>query len=103
MRNVLFGFFCIFYYSLRSRCTANLLINYKFIKQIMRPQSFFSYLKSEYSCMSVKFSPFDETRVAISCCDNFGIVGKGKLLILDIVPGQSMTVLIVHEKGRLPE
>lgn len=48
---------------------------------------FFSYLRSEYSCMSVKFSPFDEKKVAVSCCDNFGIVGKGKLLILDIVPG----------------
>lgn len=47
----------------------------------------FSYFKSEFSCMSVKFSPFDEKRIAISCCDNFGLVGKGKLIILDIMPG----------------
>jgi peroxin-7 len=37
--------------------------------------------------MSAKFSPFDDKRIAISCCDNFGLVGKGKLLILDITPG----------------
>jgi hypothetical protein len=49
---------------------------------------FSSFFKSEFSCMSVKFSPFDEKRMAISCCDNFGLVGKGKLLILDITPGQ---------------
>lgn len=53
-----------------------------------------SWLKSEYSCMSVKFSPFDPNRVAVACCDNFGIVGKGKLMILNIIPDQPMEVLV---------
>ena len=54
-----------------------------------------SWLKSEYSCMSVKFSPFDPNRVAVACCDNFGIVGKGKLMILNIVPDQPMEVFFI--------
>lgn len=44
--------------------------------------------------MSVKFSPFDPNRVAVACCDNFGIVGKGKLMILNIIPDQPMEVLV---------
>jgi peroxin-7 len=36
--------------------------------------------------------------VAVACCDNFGIVGKGKLLILNIVPHQPMEVVRVFEE-----
>lgn len=49
--------------------------------------SFTSFFKGEFSVTSAKFSPFDEKRIAITSSDNFGIVGKGKLIILDIVPG----------------
>jgi hypothetical protein len=31
--------------------------------------------------LSVKFSPFNGNTLAYSCAQNFGIVGKGKLLI----------------------
>eukprot|EP01017_Pseudomicrothorax_dubius_P010601 TRINITY_DN137_c0_g3_i4.p1 TRINITY_DN137_c0_g3~~TRINITY_DN137_c0_g3_i4.p1 ORF type:complete len:323 (-),score=53.38 TRINITY_DN137_c0_g3_i4:120-1088(-) len=36
--------------------------------------------------MNVKFSPFEAFRLAFPCAENFGIVGKGKLLILDVLP-----------------
>jgi hypothetical protein len=49
--------------------------------------------------MSVKFNPFDPKRVAISCCDNFGIVGKGKLLVMDMeVMGGPMKVITIFEE-----
>lgn len=31
--------------------------------------------------MSAKFSPFDADKIAITCADNFGIQGRGQLLI----------------------
>lgn len=36
----------------------------------------------------VKWSPFDERRLAIATAQNFGIVGNGKQYIVDFVGGK---------------
>lgn len=42
------------------------------------PVSYSAAFKTELCGMSVKFSLFDPTRLAVSSSANFGIVGKGK-------------------------
>lgn len=38
--------------------------------------------KAEQSCSSVQFSPFLQGRLAVACAQNFGIVGNGKVSVL---------------------
>lgn len=48
--------------------------------------------------MSVKFSPHEISKLALSTSDNFGIVGKGKLFILDLLPEGKTVVSNVFEE-----
>lgn len=52
--------------------------------------SFKSVFKSEYAGMSLKFSPFDAFRLALTCSANFGIVGKGRIYIMTMTPTGTM-------------
>ncbi len=45
-----------------------------------------SVFTSNFSGMSVKFSPFNPNLLAFTTADNFGVVGKGKLFILELCP-----------------
>lgn len=38
--------------------------------------------KAEQSCSSVQFSPFLQGRIAVACAQNFGIVGNGRVSVL---------------------
>ncbi|KAL4440779.1 hypothetical protein ABPG74_013760 [Tetrahymena malaccensis] len=57
------------------------------------PVSYQSAFKTDLCGMSVKFSLFDPTRIAVSSSANFGIVGKGKQLVLNMLPNGQMNVL----------
>ena len=43
--------------------------------------------RSPFAGYSVKWSPFDPDRLAVGCCQNFGIIGNGKVTILAAGPG----------------
>ena len=43
--------------------------------------------------MSVKFSPFNQNLMAFCTADNFGVVGKGKLFILELTPDEQVKVV----------
>lgn len=47
----------------------------------MQPNAVF---QTNYSIMSVKFSPFSPDIIAVAAADNFGIAGKGKSLIVQL-------------------
>lgn len=44
------------------------------------------FYRSEFQGYSVRFSPYEEGRIAVATAQNFGIVGNGKQLVLDISP-----------------
>ncbi|CAD8072224.1 unnamed protein product [Paramecium sonneborni] len=58
-----------------------------------------SFFVSNLSCMSAKFSPFDIDKIAITCADNFGIQGKGRLIIGQIQPNQPIKILFQSEEN----
>eukprot|EP00878_Enallax_costatus_P020020 GHUV01021148.1.p1 GENE.GHUV01021148.1~~GHUV01021148.1.p1 ORF type:complete len:123 (+),score=33.70 GHUV01021148.1:193-561(+) len=43
--------------------------------------------KTTFNGYSVKFSPFIESRLAVATAQNFGIIGNGRLHILEMTPG----------------
>ncbi|KAL5575227.1 hypothetical protein UlMin_016926 [Ulmus minor] len=45
--------------------------------------------KTPFNGYSVKFSPFFENRIAVATAQNFGILGNGRLHILDLSPSPS--------------
>lgn len=60
-------------------------------------QPYFAAFKSEFSGIQVKYSPFLDYRLAFTCAQNFGIAGKGKLIILDLLPEHQMKPVKVLE------
>mmetsp|Transcript_23520 Transcript_23520/g.27250 ORF Transcript_23520/g.27250 Transcript_23520/m.27250 type:complete len:326 (+) Transcript_23520:39-1016(+) len=54
--------------------------------------------KHETSGMSVRFNPFDKALLAMSCSENFGIVGKGCLLTLKLENNGKMTILARYDE-----
>ncbi|KAI3958435.1 hypothetical protein MKW98_011123 [Papaver atlanticum] len=55
--------------------------------------------KTPFNGYSVKFSPFYEHRLAVATSQNFGILGNGRIHVLDInpVPGGPMTEISSFE------
>jgi len=49
-----------------------------------------SVYKTPFSGYSVEFSPFEENKLAVASAQHFGIVGNGKLHILDILENGSI-------------
>ena len=41
--------------------------------------------KTTFNGYSVKFSPFDDSRLAVATAQNFGIIGNGRLHILQVL------------------
>lgn len=41
----------------------------------------------ELTAYSVQWSPYDESRLAVSTAQNFGIIGSGQQLVLDVPAG----------------
>eukprot|EP00825_Cyclidium_porcatum_P009398 TRINITY_DN1478_c0_g1_i1.p1 TRINITY_DN1478_c0_g1~~TRINITY_DN1478_c0_g1_i1.p1 ORF type:complete len:353 (+),score=52.39 TRINITY_DN1478_c0_g1_i1:1437-2495(+) len=60
-------------------------------------QPYFAAFKSEFSGIQVKYNPFLANRLAFTCAQNFGIVGKGKLIILDLLPDHQMKPVKILE------
>mmetsp|Transcript_3575 Transcript_3575/g.8938 ORF Transcript_3575/g.8938 Transcript_3575/m.8938 type:complete len:159 (+) Transcript_3575:179-655(+) len=44
------------------------------------------FFKTQFNGYSVKFSPYNEGRLAVSTAQNFGIIGNGRQYILDVTP-----------------
>lgn len=67
----------------------------------MNPQTpgFRSFFKTDYAGMSIKFNPFDAFRLALTCSANFGIVGKGRIYILQMTPAGIMTPQNVFDEA----
>lgn len=42
------------------------------------------FFKTQFNGYSVKFSPYNEGRLAVSTAQNFGIIGNGRQYILDV-------------------
>lgn len=57
--------------------------------------------KVPFNGFSVKFSPFNESRIAVGTSQNFGIVGNGRLHILQLTPtpnaGQAITEISSYD------
>ena len=62
------------------------------------PQGYRSFFKTDYAGMSVKFSPFDATRLAVTCSANFGIVGKGRVYVMGLLPNGQMEPQAVFDE-----
>lgn len=43
-----------------------------------------------YSGYAAKFSPFNDSRVAMACAKNFGLVGNGALVVAQLTPNGIM-------------
>ncbi|KAL5151085.1 Peroxisome biogenesis protein 7 [Glycine soja] len=48
--------------------------------------------KTPFNGYSVKFSPFYENRLAVATAQNFGILGNGRLHVLDLSPEPSLPI-----------
>ncbi|KAK7332043.1 hypothetical protein VNO80_28790 [Phaseolus coccineus] len=48
--------------------------------------------KTPFNGYSVKFSPFYENRLAVATAQNFGILGNGRLHVLDLSPDPSLPI-----------
>lgn len=46
-----------------------------------------SIFTSNLSCMAAKFSPLEGDKIAMVFADNFGVAGKGQVIIGQYVPG----------------
>jgi peroxin-7 len=44
------------------------------------------FLTQGYNGYAVKYSPFFDSRIAVSASMNFGLVGNGRLYILNLTP-----------------
>jgi len=44
------------------------------------------FFQTEFSCYSVEWSPFDETKLACATSQHFGIIGNGRQYVLDVHP-----------------
>ncbi|KAF7803324.1 peroxisome biogenesis protein 7 [Senna tora] len=55
--------------------------------------------KTPFNGYSVKFSPFYENRVAVATAQNFGILGNGRVHVLDLSPnpGQPISELVAYD------
>ena len=52
--------------------------------------SYKSFFKTDLAGMSVHFSPFEAFQLAYTASANFGIVGKGKLMVMSLLPNGQM-------------
>ena len=43
--------------------------------------------RTPFAGYSVRFSPFDESRLAVGTAQNYGIIGNGKLHVLQVIQG----------------
>ena len=43
--------------------------------------------RTPFAGYSVRFSPFDESRLAVGTAQNYGIIGNGKLHVLQVSQG----------------
>ncbi|KAM7263161.1 hypothetical protein ACFE04_000844 [Oxalis oulophora] len=48
--------------------------------------------KTPFNGYSVKFSPFYETRIAVATAQNFGILGNGRVHVLDLPPNPTAPI-----------
>lgn len=60
--------------------------------------SYKSFFKTEYAGMSIKFNPFEAFRLAMTCSANFGIVGKGRIYIMNMTPTGLMEPMAVFDE-----
>ena len=44
------------------------------------------FYKTQFNGYSVKFSPYNEGRIAVATAQNFGIIGNGRQYVLDVTP-----------------
>ena len=42
------------------------------------------FYKTQFNGYSVKFSPYNEGRIAVASAQNFGIIGNGRQYVLDV-------------------
>jgi peroxin-7 len=53
--------------------------------------------KTTFNGYSVKFSPFIENRLAVATAQNFGIIGNGRLHVLE-VSAAAVGALLPHQQ-----
>lgn len=44
----------------------------------------FEYRTQGYNGYAVKYSPFHDSRIAVAASSNFGLVGNGRLFVLEL-------------------
>ena len=57
-----------------------------------------AFFKTDSAAMSVKFNPFDATRLAFTTSSNFGIVGKGRIHVMSLSPTGQMEPISVFDE-----
>jgi len=57
--------------------------------------------RTEFNGYAVKFSPFEEDKIAVATAQNFGIVGNGKQYVLQVTPQGLIPVSMFYSKDCL--
>ncbi|CAI5517788.1 unnamed protein product, partial [Closterium sp. Naga37s-1] len=53
--------------------------------------------KTAFNGYSARFSPFVENRLAVATAQNFGIIGNGRLHVLELSPGGGLVEVMAYD------